>query len=173
MHVEVFAFASRRCVLRDGSEVVIRRFHPREDLRKWCEMVRACSRDTLWRRFELRGHEAIVSRPEDFCRCEPGSDFILIAERQGKILGEARLCLFPEGDTAEFCVLVADPWQGLGLGSLLTDAVLEAARSLGVRRLVVEVVPENIRIVRLLEKRGFVFRRDPDGRIFFGEKILD
>ena len=56
---------------------------------------------------------------------------------------------------------------------MLTDAVLEAARRLGVRRLVVEVVPENIRIVRLLEKRGFVFRRDPADRIFFGEKILD
>ena len=61
MHVEVFTFVPRRCLLRDGSEVVIRLFHPREDLPKWCGMIRACSRDTLWRRFELRDHEAIVS----------------------------------------------------------------------------------------------------------------
>ncbi|MGY4706181.1 N-acetyltransferase family protein [Candidatus Bipolaricaulota sp. J31] len=165
-------FAPRRVALRDGSEVVLRCFRPGEDMAAWCEMIRTCSPETLWRRFELRDHGAIVSKPEDFCRCEPGSDLILVAEREGKILGEARLCLFPDGKTAEFCVLVADPWQGLGLGSLLTDTALEVAPRLGLNRLVVEVVPENVRIVRLLEKRGFVFRRDPDGRIFRGEKIL-
>ncbi|NOX44281.1 MAG: GNAT family N-acetyltransferase [Caldiserica bacterium] len=166
-------FAPQRVRLRDGSEVVLRCFRPGEDMAAWCEMIRSCSRETLWRRFELRSPEAIASKPEEFCRCEPGSDHILVAERGGKILGEARLCLFPGGEAAEFCVLVADPWQGLGLGSLLTDTALGAARRLGVRRLVVEVVPENVTIVRLLEKRGFTFRRDPDGRIFFGEKHLD
>jgi len=165
-------FAPQRVVLRDGSEVVLRCFRPGADMAAWCEMIRACSRETLWRRFELRSADAILSRPGDFCRCEPGSDFILVAERGGEILGEARLCLFPDGETAEFCVLVADPWQGLGLGSLLTDTALEAARRLGLKRLVVEVVPENVRIVRLLERRGFVFRRDPDGRIFRGEKTM-
>jgi acetyltransferase len=165
-------FAPQRMVLRDGSEVILRCFRPEGDMASWCEMIRSCSRETLWRRFELRSADIILSRPRDFCKCEPGSDFILVAEREGKLLGEARLCLFPDGETAEFCVLVADPWQGLGLGSLLTDTALEAARRLGVRRLVVEVVPENVRIVRLLGKRGFSFRRDPDGRIFRGEKIL-
>ncbi len=165
-------FAPQRVVLRDGREVVLRCFRPEEDMAAWCEMIRACGRETLWRRFELRSAEAIVSKPEDFCRCEPGNDLILVAEREGRLLGEARLCLFPDGETAEFCVLVADPWQGLGLGSLLTDAALGMARRLGVRRLVVEVVPENVRIVRLLERRGFVFRRDPAGRIFFGKKVL-
>lgn len=168
----MYAFAPRRVVLRDGSSAVLRPFRPEKDLSRWCEMIRACGQETLWRRFELRHAEGIVSRPEDFCRCEPGSDLILVAEREGMLLGEARLCLFPDGETAEFCVLVADPWQGLGLGSLLTDAALEAARGLGVRRVVVEVVPENVRIVRLLGRRGFVFRRNPAGRVFSGEKIL-
>lgn len=166
-------FAPQRVVLRDGSYVVLRPFRPEEDLSRWCEMILSCGRETLWRRFELRSAEAIVSRPHEFCHCEPGNDYILVAEREGKLIGEARLCLFSGGEAAEFCVLVADPWQGLGLGSSLTGAALEAARRLGVRRVVVEVVPENVRIVRLLEKRGFVFRRDPDGRIYFGEKRLD
>ncbi len=166
-------FVPQRVTLRDGSEVVLRPFRPGRDLSAWCEMIRNCSPETLWRRFELRRRDTILARPEDFCRCDPGNDFILIAERQGKILGEARLCLCLAEGIAEFCVLVADPWQGLGLGSLLTDAAVDAARRLGVRRLLVEVVPENVRIVRLLEKRGFVFRRDPDGLIFYGEKILE
>ena len=165
-------FAPQRVALRDGSVAVLRPFRPHEDLPAWCAMIRDCSPETLWRRFELRRHEAILSCPEDFCRCEPGSDFILVAEREGKILGEARLCLCRKEGIAEFCVLVADPWQGLGLGSMLTDAAIDAAKRLGVRELHVEVVPENVRIVRLLERRGFIFRRDPDGRIFFGKKVL-
>ncbi len=168
----VEVFMPRRVTLRDGSEVVLRPFRPGEDLAAWCEMIRNCSPETLWRRFELRHHHHILSRPEDFCRCEPGSDFILIAEKEGSILGEARLCLCLAEGIAEFCVLVADPWQGLGLGSLLTDAAIDAARHLGVRRLLVEVVPENVRIIRLLEKRGFVFHRDPGGLTFYGEKTL-
>jgi ribosomal protein S18 acetylase RimI-like enzyme len=42
----------------------------------------------------------------------------------------------------------------------------------GVKRVLVEVVSENVTIINFLRKRGFRFRRDPDGLIFLGEKQL-
>lgn len=165
-------FWPQRVRLRDGSEALLRCFQPEVDRAAWSEMILSCSQETLWRRFELRSAELIIFRPQDFCRCQAGTDLILVAEREGKLMGEVRLCLFSGGKEAELCVLVADPWQGLGLGGLLTDAALQAARRLGVKRVVVEVVPENLQIIRLLQSRGFVFHSHSDGRVFRGEKWL-
>lgn len=88
------------------------------------------------------------------------------------MVGEARLCVIPVENAAEFCVLVADPWQGLGLGTILTDLTPEWAKKLGIGRVLVEVVPDNLRIMRFLSARGFrFFGREKTG-IFWGELRL-
>ncbi|MCD5408264.1 GNAT family N-acetyltransferase [Candidatus Bipolaricaulota bacterium] len=150
----------------------MRRFCP-EDLSAWCEMLRACSPESIWRRFEGHSVEYLLARAQELCGCDPEHEVIIVAELEGKIVGESRLCVIPGKQLAEFCVLVADPWQGLGLGAQLTEAALEVARGLGLRRVLVEVVPDNPRIIRFLSRRGFRFPIHSDGRIFFGEKNLD
>jgi len=164
-------FESREVVLRDGRRALLRSFR-QEDLPGWCEMLRACSPESIWRRFEVHSVDPLLARAGELCCCDPENEVIIVAELEGRIVGESRLCVIPGQGAAEFCVLVADPWQGLGLGGWLTQAALEVARTVEVRRVLVEVVPENVRIIGFLSKRGFRFRRGPDGHIFFGEKSL-
>ena len=47
-------------------------------------------------------------------------------------MGVGRLVMTPERDAAEFAVIVADPWQGKGLGQKLIERVIEIARENGV-----------------------------------------
>jgi RimJ/RimL family protein N-acetyltransferase len=46
--------------------------------------------------------------------------------------------------TADFAISVVDEWQGRGLGRALTAALCEAAAARGVRRLTMDVHPENV-----------------------------
>jgi len=156
-----------RCVLplRDGKTVVLRAITP-QDLPAWEKMILSRSSDTLFRRFEVRSHKAVLSRAKELWDAET---VVIVAELEGALVGEARLCLLPGGQSAEFCVLVADPWQGVGIGAALTDFALDLAKAMGLEKILVEIIPENLRIIDFLRRRGFRFTAERDGRTYRGE----
>lgn len=159
--------------LANGTAVVLRAIRP-GDVQGWRAMIQACSIETIWRRYEHRAKESLLAQAERMCACDPRVERVIVAELVGadpaQLIGEARLCLIPDRQAGEFCVLVADPWRGLGLGGKLTDVVLELSRSLGIKRLLVEVIPENAQIIALLKRRGFSFTCDERGCVTLGEK---
>lgn len=166
----MLSFPPIQARLRNGKGVWVRAASE-DDFPRWCMLLRTCSKETLWQRFECRSAEAIIQRAaQGFAR--EGDELILVAELEGMIIGEARLCLIPQENAAEFCVLVADPWQGLGLGSLLTDLALGWAKKAGVARILVEVVPDNLHIMRFLSVRGFRFFGHEKNSVFWGELRL-
>jgi acetyltransferase len=71
------------------------------------------------------------------------------------IRGGARLCRQHGGNTAEFAIVISDPWQGRGLGTLLLRRLVEIAREEGVREIRGMVMAENIGMRRLCERIGF------------------
>jgi RimJ/RimL family protein N-acetyltransferase len=83
-------------------------------------------------------------------------------ETYGEVLGLASAAPIPPSGTAEFAVWVDDSWQGLGVGTLLTRAILtELARS--GRNTAVGIVEEGNAAVRHLMDRvapGFELRRE-------------
>ena len=161
-------FHGRAVSLPHGKKAFLRSITP-EDLPAWQRMILACSPETLFRRFEVRSHQAVLSQAKQLFDTRT---VVIVAELEGGLVGEARLCLLPEGNAAEFCVLVADPWQGLGLGAALTDYALELANTMGLERLLVEIIPENLRIMNFLGRRGFQFVPEKDGRTYRGELRL-
>lgn len=56
----------------------------------------------------------------------------------------------PGTDRAEYAAVVADHWQGHGLGLALTHRLIAAARRRGVRSFYALVLPENRRMLNLL-----------------------
>jgi RimJ/RimL family protein N-acetyltransferase len=56
----------------------------------------------------------------------------------------------PGTDRAEYAAIVADHWQGHGLGLALTHRLIDAARRRGIRSLYALVLPENRRMLNLL-----------------------
>lgn len=55
-------------------------------------------------------------------------------------------------DTAEFAIVVADPFQGNGIGRAIAERLAEAAVERGIRRFTATVLPENIKVRRLLSR---------------------
>lgn len=78
-------------------------------------------------------------------------------------VGVGRYALTADDDTAEIAVTIADAWQGCGLGRLLLERVIDAARRNGVRRLTGDVLAANARMLALARRFGFRVEPHPEG----------
>lgn len=86
---------------------------------------------------------------------------------QRKLAGVGRLFADADHTEAEYAVLVADRWHGIGLGSLLTDTCLNICRIWGIRTVTAETAPENHRMLRIFEHRGFTLDHTSDRDVVF------
>ncbi len=86
-----------------------------------------------------------------------GHGFVGILNEAGPDDGAvvAHASVQPGGDgNAEIAFAVADEFQGRGIGRRLMDAVVEDARTTGVRRLSVSLLADNVPMRRLLTAAG-------------------
>ena len=65
-----------------------------------------------------------------------------IEENERKMMaGVVRLIADQYNETAEFAIVIADPWQGLGLGNKFMDYLCEIAKSKGIQRIYANILP--------------------------------
>ena len=91
-----------------------------------------------------------------------GQGWLRLWERNGELvcevadhgpgISERRLRDRERPDTAEFAIVIADAFQGIGLGGALAEQLAEAAIERGVRRFSATVLHENVAIRALLER---------------------
>jgi acetyltransferase len=151
--------------LKDGTEVTLRPIKP-EDEPKELEFVRGLSTETSrFRFFQIikdLPHEALVR----FCNIDYDREMAIIAETrvgdQTIEVGVSRLVLDPGKKRGEFAVVVADKYQGRGLGTKLVDMLIEFAREKGIDTVYGTIMSENIKMIQLCEKLGFTVRREQD-----------
>jgi GNAT superfamily N-acetyltransferase len=87
----------------------------------------------------------------------------LVAIRNGVIIGHAMAVDAagpPGAATTEIGVVVADAWQGRGVGSGLVRALASRARARGATTLVMEVMAENRRVLAMIAGRWPDARHD-------------
>jgi len=65
-------------------------------------------------------------------------------------------------DIAELAVVVADDWQGQGLGRRLIQRLQQLARASRLRGMRGDVLSENRRMLAIMRDSGFAARRNPD-----------
>jgi acetyltransferase len=163
------------CCLDDGTAV---RFRPIEasDVAAYENMLCQCSRKSLYSRYERIITATPRAMAEELCRRDPNCDLTLVAEiidgGDVPIVATAQLLSDPNREAAEYAVLVADPWQGRGLGGAMTSFCLDVARQRGIGRVIAEFLPDNMRMIRILETREFHLQRDLQERVVSGQKIL-
>jgi acetyltransferase len=63
--------------------------------------------------------------------------------------------------SAEIALVLADAWQGQGLGRRLLETLLEHAASAGIREAVVIVLATNVAMLRLVRSMGFTVGPEP------------
>ena len=88
--------------------------------------------------------------------------------------GGARIAADADNRRAEYSVTIRSDKQGLGLGRICFERVLDYARSRGIEEIWGTVLAENEGMLGLAERLGFTRRRDPDApEMFITEKRLD
>jgi acetyltransferase len=150
-------------------------------------MLSVCSPRSLYSRYERVIAETPSELAAKLCRPNPRCELTVVAEVAYGTplsiirfditpdlphLGVAQLIADPHHEAAEYAVLVADPWQSKGLGSAFTDFCLRLAYAWGIRRVVAEFLPDNMRIIRILESRWFDLHRNLQEHVISGQKIL-
>lgn len=117
-----------------------------------------------------RFHGAVNDLPaawlEQLARPDPRTEVALLAEAcedgHARTVGEARYVAAgaPPG-TRELALVVADGWQGRGIGLALLQLLEQAARRGGVRQLYGDVQRDNLAMLALAGRAGFRQRRHP------------
>ncbi len=155
--------------LKDGNEVILRPIRP-EDEPMELEFIKGLSTETSrYRFFQIikdLPHDALVR----FCNIDYDREMAFIAEttdtdgeRARRIeIGVSRLILDPNKKRGEFAVVIADKYQGKGLGTKLVDMLIEFARDKDVEGIYGVIMSGNMAMIRLCEKLGFTTRREQD-----------
>lgn len=153
-------------MLKDGTPVLIRPMKP-EDEPLVARLLDNCSDQTLYFRYfrviKTWPHEALIRFTQNDYDREIG--LAAIGEPPGPpvMMGVGRLVMAPDREAAEFAVIVADPWQGKGLGPKLIGRVIDIARENGVKHLSGDVLSENQAMLDLVRGMGFSVHAPQEG----------
>lgn len=158
--------ATRRAVgvprhvrLRNGAPAQIRTVRP-DDAKRFCGFVARLSPASRGERFGRGFGACSPVMLVDLVNVDGVRQVAFVAtlklDHDEEVIGEARYGVDADGDCAELTLVVADFWRSQGLGGQLLDRLLEAARDAGLRRLVAEVPSSNLRMIRFMQRMGFV-----------------
>ena len=139
--------------LPDGTQILIRPIQATDKARLSAALGRL-SRKTIQRRF-LAAKPKLSSSELRYLTEVDGHGHIalvaVLAAAPDAIVAVARCVRLPGSpDTAEFAIVVGDPLQGRGLGSLLARELAAAARAAGIRRFSATMAGENVAVRRLI-----------------------
>jgi GNAT superfamily N-acetyltransferase len=135
--------------LRDGNTVRLRPLEPddRERLRR---LSLRLSPRTVYRRFLgplPRFGEPLLDRLVDVDHLDREAVAALVGD---EIVGVVRYVRQPGQQTAELALVVADQWQGRGLGRLLLHRLARLARLRRIRAFTGTVLADNLPMLQLL-----------------------
>ena len=139
-------------VLRNGASVHLRPISP-DDAPRLVALCHRLSSRTVYQRFfsprRLRLEEAHALANVDY-----RERMALVGEvdtgQEPELVGVARYGPAADAATADIGLVVEDGWQGLGLGPILLEALLQAGAQSGIHEFSADVLTENRRALRLL-----------------------
>jgi RimJ/RimL family protein N-acetyltransferase len=142
--------------LRDGRPVTIRALEP-DDRDGLLAAVARSSTRSLYRRFFSPKRSFTENEVAYFLNVDFINHLALVAilneGARPVIVGGARYVVVHPG-RAEVAFTVVDHYQGQGIGALLMRHLAAAARQAGIKELIAEVLPDNISMLKVLEKSG-------------------
>jgi acetyltransferase len=138
--------------IRPEDEPLLVRFH--ETLSEQCVALRYFHAIKLSQRV---AHERLTR----ICFIDYDREMALVAERNDAVPGVheiaavGRLGKLHGANEAEFAMLVADPYQGRGLGTELLRRLIQVGRDERLSRISADILPENRAMQHVCQKLGF------------------
>lgn len=148
----------------DGSELMLRPVLPGDSERSNHPSVEFSS-ETLYRRFmstrapspALMNYLFQVDYVDHFV-------WVLLDGADGPVVADVRFVRdLDDPATAEIAFIVADDYQGRGIGSFLMDALIISARAGGVQRFTARLLSDNLAMRHILDRFGAEWDRDEPG----------
>ena len=154
--------------LRDGKPLAIRPIH-RDDFQLELDFVRGLSARSAYQRL-LSPRRPRLREIRRWVEIDYRRELALIAtatvDGQVRQIGVARYAPEPDGSSCDFGIVVADEWQGRGVGEALLRALVCAAAAALVPELTGLTLATNQPMRDLARKVGFSVHRDPhDGTV--------
>ena len=151
--------------LPGGETLRVRPIRP-EDAALEIEFVESLSADARRMRFQSAMRTLTPAMLARFTQIDYDREMALVAidssEGRDREVAVARYVKMPDGETAEFAIVVGDAWQDKGLGRRLMQRLADVARSRRLKTLVGFVLAENRGMMEMCSRLGMEFEHDGD-----------
>lgn len=123
-------------------------------------------------------HERVVhERLSRICHCDYDREIALVAEKksmggEATIMGVVRLSKLHASSEARLSILVADPYQGTGLGGEMVRRMVEVARQERLERISATLTDDNQAMQHLFKKLGFSIELSKENPKLLNASIL-
>lgn len=172
------AHYSQRWPMPGGGEYLLRPIRP-DDAQMLQDLVQQLSAESRYFRFVSNSPKLSPAMLARLTLIDYDREMALVAifkERQTneqgetveteRIIGVSRYITNPDKASCEFSLLVADEFNGKGLGSRLMLCIMEVARDRGLKEIDGLVLANNRTMLSLMRKLGFVVQEFPEDEDF-------
>jgi RimJ/RimL family protein N-acetyltransferase len=147
-----------RAQLPDGRDLVLRPIRPDDRNALHAEFLKL-GKATVRNRFFAQKTDLTPEELTYFTEVDLSQHVALVAEIEDdtgwRAVGVARFVRDRQHpDNCEAAITIIDAFQGIGIGRILLQHLIECARELGVHRFDATVLPQNRRMSRLLRRTG-------------------
>ncbi|MFC5720921.1 GNAT family N-acetyltransferase [Streptomyces gamaensis] len=150
-------------LLTDGTTARLRQAVP-EDRAAVAGLYERMSPENLRLRFFSAGSRAARHGADQVCGAGRPGERSLLAEVDGALVGVAEYHADAgRPDRAEVALAVADDWHGRGVGTLLLEHLVDAARADGLKEFTADALSENLAVLKVFADLGLPVRRRFDG----------
>ena len=160
--------------LLDGTEVTIRPVRSND-----AEIIKEFSRNLSNELKHLNYMETFQELPENMITSLTQIDYkktmTLIAtylENEKEVVVGMVHYVSVDGKNCEFDMIVADAWQNLGIGTTLTEALINAAKENGMKSIQIIILSSNIGGMMLAKNFGFVVKNTDEPTVHIVTKNL-
>jgi acetyltransferase len=155
----------RKWQLPDGTEITIRPIRP-EDAKIEKSFVEHLSPQTKYFRFLGAVQELTQAMLVRFTQIDYDREMAFIAALKNgleeKEIAVGRYVTYPDGEACEFAIVVADEWQGKGIGHQIMLDLIRVAASKGLKKMVGDIFSENKGMIAMAQSLGFETKIDSE-----------
>jgi Acetyltransferase (GNAT) family. len=148
---------------KDGRSVLLRPIRPEDEPLEKELIANNLSKESMRFRFYHVIRDMTHGMLTRFCNVDYEREIAIIAEytSSGKTrnVGEGRVIIQPGGETGEFAIVVAEDFQGAGLGLKLCDTLIGISREKGLSSVYGSVSNSNKKMTGLSKRLGFTIEK--------------
>jgi len=138
-----------------------------EDIDREQAFIKNLSPETRYRRFMSTLCELSPSQLHHFTHIDYHHTmaFIALLKETREEIGVCRYAASPTDkipDSCEFAIVVADEWQGQGIGHHLMTRLIAAAKEQGFLRMTGDFLADNTRMLNFVSRLGFKLSTHPE-----------